>query len=253
MKNILLTILLLAAIIKSYSQQCLYIGGGGTLTMPFIVNQNDFGANMLELNYKNRLGYCINGSLGINMHDNMGVHFEVGYGRMGQKYEDKFANAYYPGTHTKDIKLDYFQFLAAYRANSYAYKNYQFDAIIGPQFGFLLNSKFSYKVNGVETPYPLQDAIDFNATYPVAADYKDFFRKFDAGLAVQGGVNILPVEHIAINIGLRMYYALTDLNTKTYTTHKDYAPSHNFYAGLHLGVRWNVLKDDDFPIIDRYR
>jgi len=253
MKKIIFTLLISVIFFKSYSQQCLYIGGGATLTMPFIVNQNDYGANMLELNYKNRLGYGINGTLGINMHDNMGLHFEAGYAHMGQKYEDNFANAYYPGKHTKDIKLDYFQFLAAYHANSYAYKNYQFDAIIGPQFGFLMHSNFSYKVNGVETPYPLQDAIDFHATYPVATDYKDFFKKFDAGLAVQGGVNILPIEAIAINIGLRVYYAFTDLNSKTYTTHKNYAPSHNFYGGLHLSARWNVLKEDDFPLIDRYK
>lgn len=253
MKKIFFTLLISTISLSTYSQQCMYIGGGGTLMLPYIVNQNDFGAYMLELNYKNRLGYSFNGTLGINMHDNMGVHFEAGYARMGQQYEDNFANSYYPGTHTKDIKLDYFQFLAAYHANSYAYKNYQFDAIIGPQFGFLLNSNFSYKVNGVETPYPLQDAIDFNATYPVADNYKDFFRKFDAGLAVQGGVNILPTESIAINIGLRVYYAFTDLNTKTYAKHSNYEPSHNFFGGLHVGVRWNVLKDDNFPLIDRYK
>jgi hypothetical protein len=238
---------------KLAAQQMMYIGGGATGTLPFVVNQNDFGAHVLELNYKYNFSYAFNGAMGFNFHDNMGLHFEGGYAKMGQVYEDKFSNAYYPGTHTKEIKLNYSHYLVAFRYNTYAYKNIQFEAMIGPQLGILHKSSLKYTVNGNQVPYPLQNAPGFSANYPVQNDASKFFNKMEVGGFLQAGVNILPIESIILNVGLRAYYSLTDLNKSEYRNHTEYGASHNFYAGIHVGVRWCFLTYEDFPLISRYR
>ncbi len=204
-----------------------YIGAGGNANFTWIIDQNTYGQD--DLTNKGTLGWIGNLNVGFDFSDNWGFKLEAGYGRMGQKYT---------GTRdgkdvTRDIKLDYllFPIMVKFRAGGEVVKFY---AMTGPQLGILMKAEQSYLVDG--QPAPPYHGIDVSQT-----DIKERYTQAAAFIRLDAGLEITPGKHLMINIGFSNAYSITDLNSESwrmYDADGDYKISHNYYAGMNIGINY---------------
>jgi hypothetical protein len=227
MTAFLLLLLATPVLAQEKYQSQWYLGVGGNLNVTWIINQNTYGQS--ELAYTTTIGWIGNLNLGFDYSEHWGFKMEIGYGRMGQKYDDTRAEA----SVTRDIKLDYvlIPIMAKFRAGG---KTVKFYAMVGPQLGILMKAKQSYLVDGQKAPE--FDGIDVSKE-----DIKDRYTKAAAFVRMDLGIEITPGKHFMIDIGLSNAFSITDLNADDWRMpdiNNEYQISHNYYAGLNLGFNY---------------
>jgi hypothetical protein len=227
----LLILLVIPSVAQNYKTEW-YFGAGGNFNSTWIIRQSTYGEP--ELKYKFTPSYAGNVNLGLDFSNYWGFKMELGYALLGQKYDD----LQYDQPTTRTIKLSYFLLpvMFKYRVGGEKAKFY---VMAGPQFGILLSANQEYKRNGVDAPAFSNPEVglidvskkDIKERYTHAA----FFMRLDVG------VELTPSKHFMIDIGITSAYSVTDLNDDSWRFHDfsgGYQISHNFYAGLNLGINY---------------
>jgi hypothetical protein len=231
-----LTIALLFVAGPLMSQKQLYFGLAGTGLSSVITNQNNYGLPF-EMDYKFTMGGSGNLNVGFDFNSNIGLKLEIGYAKLGQKYEDTHNDTIY----TRNVKLNYLQIplLFKFRTGGEVAKFY---VMAGPQFNILLSASQEYfKRDSVFTHsgYP-----NWNQPTEIGeSTITDRYNSLDILGRLDFGVDITVAENLFLNIGLTMAYGLLDinatdwqnpLNNPTY----EYTPSHNLYGGINIGINY---------------
>ncbi len=217
------------------SQKQVYFGVSGTWLSSVIINQNNYGLPF-EMDYKLAFGTSANVNIGFDFSKHAGLKLEIGYAKLGQKYQDTYKDT----TYTRDINLNYLQIplLFKYRTGGNVAKFY---LMVGPQFNFLLSATQKY--------YKYDEIFSENftptgITKPILIGQEtitDRYNSFDIMGRLDLGVDIIIVKHLLLNIGVTMAYGFTDINATDFQI-KDhtgnYNPSHNAYAGFNVGVNY---------------
>ncbi len=244
-KNYFLTISLLIFVVipslaQNYTTDSLaqdyttewYIGAGGNFNSNWIVGQNTYGEP--ELKHKFTLGYAGNVNLGLDFSSHWGFKMELGVALLGQKYDD----FQYDQPTTRTIKLTYFLLpvMLKYRVGGEKAKFY---VMAGPQLGVLLSANQEYKRNGVDAPVFMHPDVG-----PIDVSKKEIKERCTGAgffMRIDFGVELTPSRHFMIDIGVTSAYSVTDLNGFSWRFSDfsgGYQISHNFYAGLNLGINY---------------
>ena len=235
MKKII-TFAILCAVIGStaFCQKGVHFGFTSAFNVTLIVNQNNNETFIdhpshrgKELAYiKSKIfGYHTGGVVGYNFTENLGAQVELIYSKTGTTYEDDFGGS--DALHVfRDINLSYFQIPILFKYTSTRGDVARFAGKIGPVIGFLLSSSETLELNG-------NTITDLDS---------DKFQSFDAGINLGVGTDIFVMDELYINVGLDFYYGISDINTDIwrYPSKNDveYEGSHNFRAGLNVGVHY---------------
>jgi opacity protein-like surface antigen len=237
MKKIL-TLALFAVLLAGplMAQKEMYFGISGTGLSSVITNQNNYGLPF-EMDYKAAFGGGVNANVGFDFNKNIGLKLEIGYAKLGQKYEDTYKDTLY----TRNIRLNYLQIplLFKFRTSGEVARFY---VMAGPQFNILLSASQEY----------LKSGADFDSLYkpgtwpkPVLISQKTIterFASFDIMGRLDLGVDISLGKSLFINVGLTMAYGFLDINATDYQipnySSGDYNPSHNIYGGLNFGINY---------------
>ena len=233
--------------------QSWHAGLQGGFNSVWIANQNNYGFS--ELNYEYKFGGIGGLSAGYNFNPNSGVQVEIDFAGMGQDYFAKvrdFGPINNAGNQEKVstyryVDLNYLQIPVLYRFTSNRSKNdlLAFHAMIGPSIGFLLSADQYYEAdvenNGTLVEIPLDliaQAIPEFAATPESEDAKAFFNGTDFGVHIDLGLDIFVNENLFITPSVKGYYGFSDINAEPTTQRDDYAPSHNAYLGINVGIHY---------------
>jgi len=217
------------------SQKQLYFGVAGTGLSSSITNQNNYGLPF-EMDYKVAFGGSVNVNIGFDFSKHAGLKLEIGYTKLGQKYQDTYKDTVY----TRDINLYYLQIplMFKYRTGGAVAKFY---IMAGPQFNFLLSAKQKYyKHNEIFD----ENFTPANFTKPILIGQETITDRYNS-LDIMGrldlGIDIIIVKSLLLNVGLTMAYGFTDINGADWKI-KDhtgnYNASHNVYGGINLGINY---------------
>lgn len=255
MYRFLLFLLLISSSSRIFSQKGFHTGVSGTFNSTWIIDQNNTGTlrafkdpavRISEMAYKKTWGGNGGIVLGYNFHKSWGIQAELQYNFTGQLYRDSFMGpvtipegTYGAGGKRVDVQRDiYLQYLQVPLLIKYMSKGktIKFFAGLGPQFGFRMAAAEEVRIAG---HVYLPDSLAFSA--------KEKFRFFDAGVALQSGIQVYPVRFLYIDLGVSVYYGFTDINGKVmknpdWYKEKGYHASRNFRAGMMLGVHFLFLK-----------
>lgn len=209
----------------------------------FIVKQNNYetldGCAVIsrsELDYKAKWGYTVGGIVGFNFNKSLGLYSGIRYVRTGQNYEDTFN----PGTQfcpspyhvVREVDLRYLRVPLMFQY-TLSFKNPKFKMYteIGPYIGWLKSANETVVINDVER-------TDLTPTI-------DKFNKMDVGVSFGVGGEYFITRSFYLSLGLATDFGITDMNG---TAVKDlewfskndvgYLKSHNFNAGLSIGVHY---------------
>jgi hypothetical protein len=215
------------------SQKQLYFGLSGTGLSSIVTNQNNYGVSPLD--YKVVIGASGNVNVGFDFNKHFGLKLEIGYTKMGQKYEKSKKDTVF----ARNVKLNYLQIplMFKYRTGG---ESARFYLQLGPQIDFLVSASQDYTLNDsvfVRTGKNLADQ-------PFVFGEKTITERFSS-LDVMGrldlGVDISIVKNLCLNIGLTMAYGFLDINAPDWRMNDsdgNYNPSHNIYAGLNVGLNY---------------
>ena len=218
------------------AQKQLYFGAGGTGISSWLLNQNNYGYQDLDL--KAGISYGFNANAGFDFTNNLGVKLELGFQKLGQKYSKTKGDTSF----TRNIGLNYFQLpvLLKFRTGGETVK---FMAAIGPQFDFLLNAKQDYY-------YTLMDTIgEYDYTKPIPGttelisenDITHRFNSFDIQARLDLGIEIIIIKNLFIDASLSFAYGLKDIIAPDYQYEDrdgNYNPVHNAYVGFNVGINY---------------
>ncbi|MFZ4520440.1 MAG: porin family protein [Bacteroidales bacterium] len=215
------------------SQKQLYFGLAGTGLSSVITNQNNYG-QYFEMDYKVTFGGSGNVNIGFDFNKHIGLKLELGFAKLGQKYEDTHGDTLY----TRNVKLNYLQIplMFKYRTGGTA----QFYVMAGIQLDMLLSAKQKYIQSDSMYFKTLADLK--NNPYNVGEEtITTRYSSMDVMGRLDLGVDIHVASNIFLNVGLTMAYGLTDINAEDFRI-KDhtgnYNPSHNIYGGLNVGINY---------------
>lgn len=237
-------------------EKAFHIGLAGVFSNNWILNQNNFGtldgfnnnfAKRSELDYALTFGGGAGIDVGYNISNRHGIQSGVYILKQGQRYKDEIGQENYTTTPTsidyievkRNVKLNYAKIPVLYKfelvPKRRSIKNVvNYYMSIGPEIGFLF---------GVYEKVQIADSNIQNNLSGVRESEK--FRKFDAGLSLNNGVQIHLNKNVYFNTGLHLYFGLLDINGKTikdleYFSKNDvkYKPSHNFNASINVGIHY---------------
>ena len=259
MKNsVLLTYLVVCAglLLSAQNETGFDLGVSGTFNSTWILKQNNYGTLAAFTNaviQKSRMNYVYtwggNGGLclGYKITKHWGLQAEIQYDLTGQKYNDNFEGpavipqGKFGGINTRvnvqrQLKLDYIQIplMVKFVAGK---KNIKFFACLGPQIGIRTSAYEQIKVAG---HVYLPDSLNFTVNQK--------FQTFDAGFALQLGVQLYATPHLYFDLGLSAYQGVFDINGKQISTYYydhnlNYQSTYNFRGGIMLGIHYMFWHD----------
>jgi hypothetical protein len=218
------------------AQSQLYFGIAGSGLGTVITNQNNYGLPF-EMDYAFTMGGSGNVNVGFDFNKNLGLKLEIGWAKLGQKYEDTYWDTIY----TRNVKLNYLQIplMFKFRAGGEVAKFY---VMAGPQFNILLSASQEYYKH---------DSIFTNNGYPNwnkptligESDIKERYNTLDIMARIDLGVDINFTKNLFMNVGLTMAYGLMDINATDFqnplnTPGYEYNASHNLYGGINVGINY---------------
>ena len=217
------------------SQKQLYFGLAGTGLSSVITNQNNYGLPF-EMDYKFTMGGSGNVNVGFDFNKNVGLKLEIGYAKLGQKYQDTYMDTVY----TRNVKLNYLQIplMFKFRTGGDVAKFY---VMAGPQFNLLLSASQKYYKNESMFNDTL-NYLEWNKPVLIGEEtITDRYTSLDIMGRLDLGVDITVAKNLFLNVGLTMAYGFMDINATDWHI-KDhtgnYNPSHNLYAGINFGVNY---------------
>jgi len=155
---------------------------------------------------------------GLNFTKNIGIHAEVNYYQINQKYAD--------GNLNHDLKINYFNIPILLSLNTNKTAPVNLNLVAGPQFGINAGSKFETSGNSSS-----------DSTTAVVA-----LRKGDVGFAYGAGLEFaLNKSHtFRLDLGFRGFYGLVNMDTSTNnqgTYNVIVSASRKTYGG-YAGLTW---------------
>ncbi|MBL0310885.1 MAG: PorT family protein [Bacteroidetes bacterium] len=256
MNKFILHFLFLMTPIYLFAQKGFHLGISGTFNSTWILDQNNIGTlrnfkdpavRVSEMAYKNTWGGNAGLVLGYNFDNHWGIQTEIQYNFTGQLYRDSFMGpvtipegTFGKGSGRVDVQRDiYLQYIQIPLFAKYISKGkvVKFFFALGPQIGFRTAASEEVRIAGYVY---LPDSLAFTA--------KQKFKAMDVGAALQTGVEIYPLKFLYVNIGISTYYGFTDINGKilknpAWYQEKVYHASHNFRAGLMVGLHYIITKN----------
>lgn len=217
------------------SQNQFYFGLAGTGLGSAITNQNNYGLNF-ELSYKVTIGGSFNAGIGYDFNDHFGLKTEIGFAKLGQRYQDTYNDTLY----TRNLKLNYLQIplLLKYRMAGGVAKFY---VMAGLQFDLLLSASQRY----LKDDAPFNEPVPGNWIKPVLIGEQsvtDRFNPLDLMARIDVGADIALTKDLFLNAGFTMAYGMTDINDGNWHIPEgrtgEYHASHNFYAGITVGISY---------------
>lgn len=186
-----------------------------------IFDPETYGAPDYE--YKPKYGFLVGAALGYDFVSFIGIQTELNYAKMGHDVKKDYPSG---ESILREIDFDYIQIplMAKVRLGGGDVRYY---LLFGPQFSFLTKAS----IYSTETAEVVTDAIE-----------NGNFKKNDFGLSLGTGADILLVDNLFINAGLRFYYGLSDINTddpafwQNKTKINEF--SNNGYGGLDVGIHY---------------
>lgn len=217
------------------SQKQLYFGLAGAGLSSVIINQNNYGLPY-EMDYTFTLGGGGNANIGFDFNNHMGLKLEIGWAKLGQKYDKTYNDT----TYTRNVKLNYLQIplLFKYRTGGEVAKFY---VMAGPQFNLLLSASQKYYKNEVI----FNDSITQpNWNQPVLigeSTITDRYNSLDIMGRLDLGVDFNITANLCVNVGMTMAYGFMDINASDWQIKDNtgnYNPSHNLYGGINFGINY---------------
>jgi len=168
--------------------------------------------------------------------------------RMGQKYYGKMKWSGFDYRDViRDINLNYIQVPILFKYSPEG-KDARFYIMAGPQVGILASAKQKFTNDGVSIPNKVT-ANDGTVEDAALEDIKHRYQKVDMMARLDIGVDIFATPSLIINLGLTTSYGFIELNDKNWEVQNfkgEIPKSHNFYAGLNIGICYKFFdKDDD--------
>ncbi|MBE0647693.1 MAG: PorT family protein [Bacteroidales bacterium] len=217
------------------AQKRLYFGLSGTGLSSVIVNQNNYGLPF-EMDYVLTFGGGGNANIGFDFNSHIGLKLEIGWAKLGQKYEDVHQDTSY----TRNVKINYLQIplLFKFRTGGDVAKFY---IMTGPQLNILVSASQEYLKH--------ENIWDENYTpggwtKPIVigeSTITNRYNSMDIMARIDFGVDIQIIPNLFLNAGMTMAYGFLDINAPDWQmTNKDgnYNPSHNAYGGLTFGINY---------------
>ncbi len=218
------------------SQKQLYFGLSGTGLSSVITNQNNYGLPF-EMDYKLTFGAGGNVNIGFDFSKHAGLKLEIGFAKLGQKYEDNYKDTAY----TRNVKLNYLQIPLMFKYRTGGEKA-QFYLMAGPQFNILTSATQEYLKGGKIFNDPVSGEWAEPQTYGQES-ITDRYNSLDILGRLDIGTDITLASNLFLNIGLSLGYGLMDINADDWQI-KDhtgnYNASHTIYGGLNLGLNYRI-------------
>lgn len=215
-------------ITSATAQQGVYIGVNATPGFNLIVNQNAWNTDenpQPELEYRNTFGFRPAAVLGYHFTPRIAIQTEVGYLKMGQKYEGVQYDLYT----TREIRMNYVQIPLLFKYSSLA-PNARFHFMIGPQVGILTGANADI----YRTGDPLNQYED--------KDVEERFNHVDVAIVTDIGTDIPVNSHFIITFGLRLHMSVKDINKEKWQlpnfSRDIYNSSYNAFAGVSVGANY---------------
>lgn len=222
------------------AQEGFYFGGSITPSSSLILNQNAWNEPtdpQPELEYRFTVTARPAISLGYHIKPKFSIETEVGYIKLGQRYEGQQFDL----PTTRKVRMDYIQWPIFFKYTSVA-PVVRFHFMAGPQLGFLLHASEDKNREG-SPAYIYEDK-----------DVTSRFNKLDVGVTLQIGADIPVTDKLMLIAGLRLYTSVIDINEERWQLpnfERDvYEKSFNSYAGVNLGLQYyiNTTTAPDKPI-----
>jgi len=230
-----LFIVLMISTVPLMAQKRLYFGLAGTGLSSVIINQNNYGLPF-EMDYAFTMGVGGNANIGFDFNEHIGLKLEIGWAKLGQKYDDLYNDTIY----TRNVKLNYLQIplLFKFRTGGEVAKFY---VMAGPQFNILLSAKQEYlKQEDIwddeYTPGGWTQPIKIGES-----TITDRYNMLDIMGRIDFGVDIQIIPNLFLNAGLTFAYGFMEINAPDWqikNSDGNYDPSHNAYGGMTVGINY---------------
>lgn len=256
MKTTLLTLLgfllLLStsATAQNYDEDIRRLYGGVELglSLPAILNQNNYGYS--ELNYKVSTATQFSVHAGLDIHTKHSIQLGLQFGTSGQNYKDIIGDT----ENDKEVNFTYLYMPLTYKRvldeeRGFAYGKLNTYLLGGVQAGFMTSAGVDWFIDGAEV-----EMLDFinqkgnNQNFDqIIADHgtdfsdSDLYRAFDFNILFGGGFQYFQTERILVYVELRGGLGVIDINDSSwrYDNNKGvYKPSLNSFASIRVGVNY---------------
>lgn len=226
----------------------LYGGAEIGLSLPAILNQNNYGYS--ELNYKVSTAVQFSVHAGVDIHNKHNIQAGIQFGSSGQSYKDIIGDT----ENEKEVNFTYLYVPITYKRvlgeqRGFAYGKLNTYLLGGIQPGFMTSSSVDWFIDGAEVE--MLDFInqkDNNQNYDLivaeqGADFSDsdLYRAFDLNILFGGGFQYFQTERIMVYFELRGGVGVMDINDNSwrYDNNKGvYRPSLNSFASIRVGVNY---------------
>ncbi len=228
-----------------YKKGQFYISPVGSLGVPAIINQNNYGFS--EMNYGVKIGWKAGVLVGYDNYLKSSFRFGVLYSNVGQKYSDVLLGF----SHKKEIAFKYIEIPVVYKyvfgqSKGYNYNDINKYVFGGFQLAILADADVYWERDGQEKDF--WDFISFKDVNKNVEEIKEigipkndteFFSRIDFGLVGGFGLQYFVGRRIMIFSEVIGNLGLMDLNDSKWrfrNNKKYYSGSMNIYAGLRLGL-----------------
>lgn len=226
----------------------LYGGAEIGLSLPAILNQNNYGYS--ELNYKVSTAVQFSVHAGVDIHNKHNIQAGIQFGSSGQSYKDIIGDT----ENEKEVNFTYLYVPITYKRvlgeqRGFAYGKLNTYLLGGIQPGFMTSSSVDWFIDGAEVE--MLDFInqkDNNQNYDLivaeqGTDFSDsdLYRAFDLNILFGGGFQYFQTERIMVYFELRGGVGVMDINDNSwrYDNNKGvYRPSLNSFASIRIGVNY---------------
>lgn len=238
-----------------------YIGGQAGITVPFIVNQNNYG--LPEMDYEYSVSYGFGAVAGIRFDAKHNLQFELEYADLGQKYQDTYQPIGPSFNLFKKVDLGYIQIPVLYKFVINRVQGvYDFGRrpniyiIAGPQFGMLLQSKVQYQINDqaatwvdvdnrFEPIFSIDEEIEAlnPATRGEPVNSDDLFTPFSLDAVLGMGLQMYIADDLLLFAEGRGFISVNDINAPAFRAKNNdqiYGASRNFAGGFRLGLVYHL-------------
>jgi len=255
MKNRILFFILSLAAFSAFGQTGFHAGLNAGFNSVWIVNQNIYGYK--ELDYIRNFGVVPGVAVGYNFTDNMGVQLELNYAPLGQDYSDVSSSfSLADDGQGKRIKVETFRYvdlnylsipiLFRYQSTRAKKSIISYHLMIGPTIGLLLSADQTFEADvyqdgnivTLDNSVILDTVVAQFAQTDAIEPMEDYFSKLDFGFSADAGVDIYINDNLFVTPAIKVYYGLTDINSKPTREVIGYAASHNFFGGIYVGIHY---------------
>ncbi len=228
-----------------YKKNQFYISPVGSVGLPAIINQNNYGFS--EMDYRIKISWKAGILGGYDNYLKSSFRFGILYSNVGQKYSDVLLGL----PHEKEVRLKYIEIPVVYKYVFGQSKGYNYDNINkyifgGFQLAVLTDADVYWERDGQEKDF--WDFISYKGTNKNLDDIKEigvpkndteFFSKIDFGLVGGFGLQYFVGRRIMIFSEIIGNLGLMDLNNSKWrfrNNKRSYSGSMNIYGGLRLGL-----------------